>query len=116
MPGFPDFGSAVKELAQVQQTTLKAADYEYQVTVPLSGELLILETHKKKFEGNLAFGAEFKKLLDQHDAEFNKNHRCAGAEARPGVQTKDKVPSRVKLEKDFESIEAFKQKHNGIPG
>ena len=91
---------------------MDSAAYEYQVTVPLSGELIILESLKKKFLDSAAFGQSFRKLVDDHDKEFNKTHRKAGEDKNDQNSNSTKTgrpePVRRKLQKDFESVEAFR--------
>ena len=110
LPGFPDFTSALEDMNRIQSSALKDTSYQYKVTVPLSGELIILNSHSKNYQESPTFAAEFLKIQQDHDKEFNKSHRAAG-DTPDAAQVKSPKPDRLKLCKEFESIEAFKAKY-----
>ncbi|OLP75981.1 hypothetical protein AK812_SmicGene44142 [Symbiodinium microadriaticum] len=75
--GFPDFAAAMADLSKVH-TTEARSDYDYQVTVPVGGCLIVLQALKSKFEASQVVAEEFAKVLEKHDQEFNRDHRAAG--------------------------------------
>ncbi|OLQ08636.1 hypothetical protein AK812_SmicGene7853 [Symbiodinium microadriaticum] len=73
--GFPDFTAALADLTKVHTETSRP-DYEYLVTVPVGGDLIVLAALMSKFE-NSVFAADFATALKKHDEEFNKKRKRA---------------------------------------
>ena len=113
VPGFPDFTGAMQDLAKVHSVEAKS-DYEYQVTVPLGSDLVVLQALVAKFKDS-SLTAEFQKAVEVHDAEFNKEHK----QASPGRGAQDvkteAARSPKKLTKTYETVEEFLEKHKQSP-
>ena len=81
----------------------------------MNGELIILESLKKKFEGSQMLAGEFARILTKHNSEFNKSNRTADdAAAAPGERNQKIAAGCLKLDKQFDTVEAFKAEHKEL--
>ena len=113
VPGFPDFAAAIEDMAKTQSKPLADSSYQYSVTVPLAGELIILQSLQDKFADS-SFAQSFRQVLGDHDKEFNRNHRKASTNTQEVDANKEaKTHKRVKLETEYETMESFRDKHKG---
>ncbi|CAE7539539.1 unnamed protein product [Symbiodinium sp. CCMP2592] len=114
--GFPDFTAALADLGKVH-TDSSRPDYEYLVTMPVGGDLIVLEALMSKFE-NSAFAGEFSGVLKKHDEEFNKQRKKATlADARSeleNVRKKREANTPRKLEKAYDDMTAFREDHKRL--
>ncbi|CAE7240032.1 unnamed protein product [Symbiodinium sp. CCMP2592] len=111
--GFPDFTAALSDLSKVHTESARS-DYEYLVTLPVGGDLIVLEALMSKFQ-NSVFSGEFGAILKKHDEEFNKQHKKASlAEARSeleNVRRKREANTPRKLDKAYDDMTAFRDEH-----
>ena len=115
MAGFPDFTSALENMHKAQSSTLQDTSYQYQVSIAMNGELIILESLKKKFEQSHMFAGEFARIVSKHNSEFNKSNRTADdAAVAPGEKNQNIPAGCLKLEKQFDTVEAFKAEHKEL--
>ncbi|CAE7339927.1 unnamed protein product, partial [Symbiodinium sp. CCMP2456] len=111
--GFPDFAAAMADLSKVH-TTEARSEYDYQVTVPVGGSLIVLQALKNKFEASQVVSEEFTKLLEKHDHDFNRDHKTAGGPAAGDTEVKRLRQSPKKLHKAFDDFTAFRANHHTL--
>ena len=116
IPGFPDFAGAMKELGKVH-TQDSRPDFEYQVTVPVGDNLIITQALVGKYETS-SFAQEFGKVLQKHDAEFNKQHlkassAAAGSSGSAGVA---EPAAALKLENEYDDLDSFRAERKQLLG
>ena len=109
IPGFPDFGAAVADLNAVHSLESKS-DYEYQVTLCLGNQLIVLQAFETQFQKS-SLAPEFLKILETHDAEFNKEHQKSGQTRQQSEVKVETNRSPKKLSKTYEDVQTFRDKH-----
>ena len=77
VPGFPNFSQAITELKSVQ----RPPEPSYSVCIALGEALVIKEANMEQWMDKQDFGNEMKKLLADHNSEFNKRGIKRGSEA-----------------------------------
>lgn len=108
--GFPDFAAAMSDLAKVHTSEARSG-YDYQVTVPAGGCLIILQALVTKFQASTLVADDFDKVLQQHDKEFNREHKTAAGPVTGDGADRPVTDSPKKLQKVYDDVGGFAKDH-----
>ncbi|CAE7214672.1 unnamed protein product, partial [Symbiodinium sp. CCMP2456] len=111
--GFPDFAAAMADLAKVH-TSEARSEYDYQVTVPVGGCLIISQALVTKFQASQLVADDFDKVLQAHDKEFNRDHKTASGPVGSDEANNKVVQSPKKLQKDYDDMGSFQKEHKTL--
>ena len=111
--GFPDFAAAMSDLAKVHTSEVRS-EYDYQVTVPVGNCLIILQALATKFQASSLVSDEFGNVLEEHDKEFNREHKTASGPVAGEDASRRVTQSPKKLQKVYDDVGSFSNEHKGL--
>ena len=106
VPGFPNFSQAITELKSVQ----RPPQPDYSVCIPLGEALVINEASIQQWMDKQDYQTEMKKLVTDHNNEFNKRGIKRGSEAVEATSN-NRPMKKLCISVDPIPLDEFETKH-----